>query len=59
MSRISRTREARQDYLDIYKFIAPDNAPAAERLLRRFDETLATVARVPSLCDPGTTCHRA
>ena len=38
--RVRWTRLAEQDALDIYLYIARDNAEAAEKLLRRFDETL-------------------
>jgi plasmid stabilization system protein ParE len=47
--RVRWTRLAEQDALDICLHIARDNADAAEKLLRRIDDVLATSLDQPRL----------
>lgn len=49
MSRILRTLESKQDYLDIWTFIATDNEAAADRVVERFDAALHLLANAPGL----------
>jgi toxin ParE1/3/4 len=49
MGRIVRTRQAREDVLAIWEYIAADNETAADRLLRRFDETARRLSENPAL----------
>ncbi len=45
--RILRTPRARLDLIDIAAFVAADNPAAADRLLHRFEDVLAMLARNP------------
>jgi toxin ParE1/3/4 len=47
MSQIRRTVASKQDYENIWDFIAQDNPDAADELLRRFDERLVSLAASP------------
>ena len=47
MPQIQRTAASKRDYETIWDFIAQDNADAADRLLRRFDERLERLAASP------------
>lgn len=38
MLRIIRTRQAREDILELWEFVAADHVAAADKLLRRIDE---------------------
>ena len=49
MARLLRTRQVRQDVLDIWKFIAADNTAAADKLIRRLDEVVRLLAERPEL----------
>jgi toxin ParE1/3/4 len=49
MARILRTRQAREDVLDIWEHIAADNRTAADRLVRRLDEAVQLLGRHPGL----------
>jgi toxin ParE1/3/4 len=49
MGRIVRTRQAREDVLAIWKYIAADNETAADRLLSRFDEIAQRLSENPKL----------
>lgn len=44
---ILRSPRARLDLLEIWTFVAADDPAAADRLLDRFDEVLARLARKP------------
>lgn len=52
MARIIRTRQARADILDIWEYIAADNAAAADKLIRRLDEVVRLLAEQPELGSP-------
>lgn len=52
MARIIRTRQARADVLDIWEYIAADNAAAADKLIRRLDEVVRLLAQQPELGSP-------
>lgn len=52
MARVVRTRQAREDVLAIWEYIAADNEGAADRLLRRFDETAQRLLENPKLGSP-------
>ncbi len=54
MARILRTAQSRQDYAEIWDHIAADNLVAADRLLDRFDDTLALLAVAPGI---GRLCE--
>lgn len=43
------TEQAREDVLAIWQYIAEDNADAADRLIDKFTETYATLARSPRI----------
>lgn len=47
MATVRRTALARSDYLEIFLFIDERNLPAAERLLRVFDQKLEMLAEMP------------
>ena len=49
MPAIHRTAASRQDYLDIFLYVAQHNLPAAERLIKRFDEALAVLSENPHM----------
>lgn len=49
MPRFIRTQRARQDLIDIWRYIAPNNPAAADALLDRIDEKCALLARNPRL----------
>jgi len=49
MPRIVRTRRARQDLIDIWRYVASNNPAAADALLDRVDEKSALLARNPRL----------
>lgn len=48
MAEIRRTAAARLDYLQIFLYVGERNLPAAERLLRQFDEKLEMISRMPN-----------
>lgn len=47
--RFVRTRRARQDLIEVWKYIAADNSTAADALLDRIDESCRTLAEHPQL----------
>lgn len=49
MLRIIRTRQAREDVLDIWDYIAAENVPAADKLLRKIDEMVRLLAVQPGI----------
>ncbi|NDV22816.1 type II toxin-antitoxin system RelE/ParE family toxin [Desulfovibrio sp. JC022] len=49
MFRIVRSQEARQDLIDIYKYIAVDDPDAANRILDRINERVNLLAKHPLL----------
>lgn len=49
MARIIRTRQARNDVLDIWEFITTDNLAAADKLIRQLDEVVRLLAEQPEL----------
>ena len=49
MGRVQRTAAARLDYLQIFLFVGEDNVPAAEKLVRTFDETVAILSDNPGI----------
>ncbi len=49
---VRRTARARLDYLDIFIHVAGHNAPAAERLVRSFDEAILLLQHMPK-CGPA------
>lgn len=52
MARLIRTRQAREDVLSIWKYVAADNLAAADRLMQRLDETVHLLAKQPNLGSP-------
>lgn len=48
-ARVIRTRRARQDLIDIWRYIAGDDPAAADRLLDRIDEKCLLLANHPHL----------
>ena len=46
---IRRSRLARRDYVDIWRYIAEHNPDAADRLLRTIDAKLAVYAELPDI----------
>jgi len=52
MGRIVRTRQAREDVLAIWEYIAADNETAADRLLKRIDETARRLSENSALGSP-------
>ncbi|MFM9968228.1 MAG: type II toxin-antitoxin system RelE/ParE family toxin [Burkholderiales bacterium] len=51
-AQVFRTRQSRQDYLEIWHYIAQDNVDAANRLLDSFDQKLELIADVPGIGNP-------
>ena len=49
MARIIRTSQAREDVLEIWAYIAQDNPTAADKLLRKLDETISLLADTPDI----------
>jgi len=49
MPRFVRTRRARQDLIDVWRYVARNNPAAADVLVDRSDEKCALVARKPRL----------
>lgn len=49
MSRILRTLRSKQDYVDIWSYIAADNQAAADRLIEKLDAALDLLATAPGL----------
>ena len=49
IARVTRTRQACQDLLDIWTWVAADNPVAADRLLDLIDEKLQVLAGNPRL----------
>jgi plasmid stabilization system protein ParE len=47
MSEVRRSRQAKRDLSDIAKYIATDNAPAAERWLAGMESTFRSLASQP------------
>jgi toxin ParE1/3/4 len=47
MARIIRTRQSREDVIEIWEYIARDSALAADKLLRKFDETVRRLSEQP------------
>jgi toxin ParE1/3/4 len=47
--RIERSARSEEDLLDIWSFIATDNEPAADRLLRRILDKLYALAEHPDM----------
>ena len=58
MSRVIRTRKARQDVLEIWEFIAEENAAAADKLIQRLNSVTGLLATQPRLDSPQDK-HRA
>lgn len=52
MLRIERTRQAREDVLDIWNYIAADSIEAADALVRRLDEVIRLLCEHPRLGTP-------
>ena len=46
---IVRNKEAEQDLMDIWCYIAPENMPAADKLLREIDDKCALLAHFPNM----------
>ena len=49
MPRIIKSRLAREDYLEIWLYVARDNPAAADRLIRQFDRQLDGLALAPMI----------
>ena len=49
MPRIVKSRLSREDYLEIWLYVARDNPAAADRLIQQFDHNLAALARAPKI----------
>jgi len=49
MTTLRITEPAREDLLEIYQHIAPDNPAAAERLLRTFQEKFELLLKFPNI----------
>jgi len=49
MPRIVRTRQARNDVLDIWEYVARNNPAAADRLIRRLDVMIRRLAEQPRI----------
>lgn len=49
MPRFTRTRQAEEDLIDIWTFIAEDDPAAADRLLDRIDEVCGLLAENPQM----------
>jgi toxin ParE1/3/4 len=52
MGRIIRTKQARNDVLDIWEYVAADNATAADKLIRRLDEVVRLLSEQPEIGSP-------
>ena len=52
MPRIIRTRQAREDLLDIWDYVAANNTVAADKLIRKIDEMVRLLADQPGLGSP-------
>lgn len=52
MERIIKSPRSRGDYLEIWLYIARDNADAADRLVSSFDEKLNLLAKSPEMGKP-------
>lgn len=52
MPRVIRTSQAREDVLDIWAYIAQDNPVAADKLLKKVDETIDVLATTPDIGIP-------
>jgi len=51
MGKVTRTPQAEESRLEIWKYIARDNVDAADRMIRRIDEKCALYADSPLLGD--------
>ena len=49
MAQIVRTRQARQDVLEIWERIASNNPTAADGLIRRFDDVIRLLSDQPQI----------
>jgi toxin ParE1/3/4 len=49
LHRLSVSREARTDLVEIFLYIARDSLDAARRMHSRFEETLQTIAKQPGI----------
>lgn len=49
MPRLTRTRQAEEDLIEIWTFIAQDDMAAADRLLERIDEVCGLLVENPQL----------
>jgi len=49
---ILRTRQACEDVIDIWQYIAADNAVAADAVVRRLDEAILLLGEHPKLGVP-------
>lgn len=49
MVRIVRTRQAREDVLDIWDYVAANNVEAADSLVRRLDQVVRLLSEHPGL----------
>lgn len=49
MPRIVKSRLSREDYLEIWLYVARDNPAAADRLIQQFDHNLDALARAPMI----------
>lgn len=47
MARIIRTRQSREDVIEIWEYVASDSAVAADKLLKKFDETMRRLSEHP------------
>lgn len=52
MLNIVRTRQACEDVIEIWQYIAADNAAAADAVVRRLDEVILLVREHPQLGTP-------
>lgn len=49
MATYIRSRQARHDLIEIWRYVAQDDASAADRLLERIDASCALIAENPAL----------
>ena len=49
MARVLQTRQAREDALDIWEYVAQRNTGAATRLLRAFDRAVRQLSESPEI----------
>jgi len=49
MPRIVKSRLSREDYLEIWLYVARDNPAAADRLVQQFDRHLDTLSLAPMI----------